>query len=185
MLVLDKLARDVLTPLFRVKDLRSHGVTLHLGLDADRQNIPDVPAVYLMRPTEENVARAVQDAAVGTYERIHLNFVTPLPRPLMESLAEGAVKAGCVAKIASVHDQMLGFVSLEVTTRRRCLDAPVTITLLLDLHCCPPEEERPFTSPHVTAAFGADASAHLHLCVPDHARSTRRVCVPAPAAPAC
>jgi len=112
-LVLDKLARDVLTPLLRIKDLRSHGVTLHLPLDSPRQNIPDVPAVYLVQPTAESVDRVVQDAATGTYERFHLNFVTPLPRDLMERFADGVVRAGCVDRVASVHDQMLGFVALE------------------------------------------------------------------------
>lgn len=117
-LVLDRFSRDVLTPLLHVKDLRSHGVTLHLLLDTDRQNIPDVPAVYLVKPTPANVARAVQDAAVGTYARFHLNFVTPLPRDLLESMADHAVKAGCVDRIGSVHDQMLGFIAPEV---RLCL----------------------------------------------------------------
>lgn len=51
MLVLDRHTRDLIAPLLKVNDLRRHGVTLHLLLESDRQPIPDVPAVYFVRPT--------------------------------------------------------------------------------------------------------------------------------------
>jgi hypothetical protein len=50
-LVLDRHTRDLIAPLLKVNDLRRHGVTLHLLLESDRQPIPDVPAVYFVRPT--------------------------------------------------------------------------------------------------------------------------------------
>jgi hypothetical protein len=50
-LVLDRHTRDLIAPLLKVNDLRRHGVTLHLLLESDRQPIPDVPAVYFVRPS--------------------------------------------------------------------------------------------------------------------------------------
>ena len=69
---------------------RRHGVTLHLMLEAERQAIPDVPAVYFVRGSEEAVERAVADAAAGLYDSLHLNFTPCLPAPLMQKLAAGA-----------------------------------------------------------------------------------------------
>lgn len=37
--------------------LRKRGVTLHLLLESDREDIPDVPAVYFVEPTAENIQR--------------------------------------------------------------------------------------------------------------------------------
>lgn len=73
-----------------MNDLRRHGVTLHLALNADRQPIPDVPAIYLVAPSDEAVARVVQDAAAGLYDSTYLALSTHLPRPLLEKLAAGA-----------------------------------------------------------------------------------------------
>ena len=41
--------------MMQVSDLRKHGVTLHLMISSERQSIPDVPAIYFVEATEENV----------------------------------------------------------------------------------------------------------------------------------
>ena len=41
--------------LLQVSDLRKHGITLHLMISTERQSIPDVPAIYFVEATEENV----------------------------------------------------------------------------------------------------------------------------------
>ncbi|CAG9464851.1 unnamed protein product [Pedinophyceae sp. YPF-701] len=112
-LVLDSFTRSLLSPLIRVGDLRRHGVTLHLLIDAERQAIPDVPAVYLVLPTEQNVQRIVQDAATSTYSEVHVNFVSHATPQVMQAMAAAAVQHRCVEKIAKVFDQYLSFVSLE------------------------------------------------------------------------
>lgn len=43
------LPQDILAPLLHVNELRKHGVTLHMLLEAERQPIPDVPAVYFVQ----------------------------------------------------------------------------------------------------------------------------------------
>ncbi|CAI7920650.1 unnamed protein product [Closterium sp. NIES-53] len=97
----------------QVSDLRKHGITLHLMVDADRQPIPNVPAVYFLQPTAGNMQRFVLDAMRGTYDKMHLNFTSSVPRLLLEDLAAGTVKANALHRVARVFDQYLEFVCLD------------------------------------------------------------------------
>ena len=54
-LVLDKQTKDIIAPLLKISDLRKYGVTLHLMISTERQSIPDVPAIYFVDATEENI----------------------------------------------------------------------------------------------------------------------------------
>ncbi|KAG6522778.1 SEC1 family transport protein SLY1-like [Zingiber officinale] len=112
-LIMDAFCRVVLSPLIRVNDLRKHGVTLYFSIDKERQKVPDVPAVYFVRPTPENVERIAADAARGLYDAFHLNFSSSLPRPLLEDLARRTLEMDSVHRISKVYDQYLEFVSLE------------------------------------------------------------------------
>ena len=56
-LIMDPTSTDILATSLRVQDLRENGVTLHLQLHSDRPALPDVPAIYFVSPTNENVAR--------------------------------------------------------------------------------------------------------------------------------
>lgn len=38
-------------------------MTLHLLLESDREDIPDVPAVYFMEPTADNIQRVATGTA--------------------------------------------------------------------------------------------------------------------------
>lgn len=112
-LVLDSLTRDILAPLIRVADLRKHGVTLYMVIDNERQNIPDVPAIYFIEPTAKNVEKISLDAARGVYESFHLNFSSSLSRLLLEKLAAETLKTDSLHRISKVYDQYLEFVSLD------------------------------------------------------------------------
>jgi hypothetical protein len=112
-LILDRFTKDVIAPLLRVSDLRKQGVTLHLVIDAERQPIPDVPAIYLVQPSQANIERISLDAAAALYEVMHLNFTFTLSSKLMEQLATAAVKTACVHRIGKIFDQYLSFIALE------------------------------------------------------------------------
>lgn len=113
-LVYDAPARDIIAPLLQVSDLRAHGVTLHLSATAQRQAIPDVPAVYLLAPTPENVALVAADASAGLYDGLHVHWTSSLSRELLESLADAVVRAGvAAAAVATVYDLYANFLSLE------------------------------------------------------------------------
>ena len=77
-------------------------MTLHLRLEVDRQPVPDVPAVYFVAPTENNIDRIAKDLSSGLYDTCYLNFTPSLPRPLLENLAEKLVKANASDRVAKV-----------------------------------------------------------------------------------
>ncbi|KAG0484297.1 hypothetical protein HPP92_008212 [Vanilla planifolia] len=112
-LIHDRFCLDILSTLIHVKDLRKHGITLYYVIDKQRQIVPDVPAIYFVQPTQENIARIVADASRGLYDSFHLNFSSSLPRPLLEELASGALRANAVDRISKIYDQYLEFVTLE------------------------------------------------------------------------
>ena len=112
-LVYDAYCRDIISPLLNVGDLRKQGITLHLLLDAEREVISDVPAIYFMQPTQANVRRLGQDASRGLYESYYINFTPAVPRPLLEELAAATLESDSVSQVSRVMDQYLNFVSLE------------------------------------------------------------------------
>lgn len=72
-LVMDVVGKRIISPILRVNDLREHGVTLYLyhidverlcilcrPLEEDRDRLEDVPAVYFVEPTSENISRICQ-----------------------------------------------------------------------------------------------------------------------------
>lgn len=112
-LVLDGFTHDVIAPLVTLKELRDHGVTLHLRLEKDREEIPDTPGVYFVEPTIESVRAIGKDFQRGLYDSYHLNFSGSLPSSALEELATTAAKSGADSKVKCVRDQYLGYVSLE------------------------------------------------------------------------
>ncbi|KAL7497854.1 hypothetical protein ACHAWT_009097 [Skeletonema menzelii] len=113
LLIYDKHTRSIISPLLSVSQLRSNGVTLHLLLNSDREPIPDVPAVYFVQPTQENLSIIARDCSRNLYERAHLHFSTRIDRPVMEEFARLVVNTGGLSAVASVHDQFVDFVCLE------------------------------------------------------------------------
>ncbi|XP_047073142.1 SEC1 family transport protein SLY1 [Lolium rigidum] len=112
-LVMDGPCISLLSPVLRVGDLRKHGVTLHLNIDKARQQVPDAPAVYLVRPTPANADRIAADAAAGLYASFHINFSTSVPRPVLERLASATAASRSAHRVARVADQYLDFICLE------------------------------------------------------------------------
>ncbi|KAL2634478.1 hypothetical protein R1flu_005957 [Riccia fluitans] len=112
-LILDRFCRDILSPLIRVNDLRKHGITLYLMIESERQNIPDVPAIYFVQASAGNIQRIILDASRGVYQTFHLNFASSLPRPLLEELAGATLKQDCLHRIAKIYDQYVEFITLE------------------------------------------------------------------------
>ena len=128
-LVFDNLGRDVISSVLRVNDLRGWGVTIHLygfkenacdyllnkqrNLNSPRHPIPDVPVVYLMEPTAANLALINQDLSKSLYSEAYINFLSSIPRPLMEDFAAQIAEAGTAESISQVYDQYLNFVVAE------------------------------------------------------------------------
>ncbi|XP_051941272.1 sec1 family domain-containing protein 1 [Hippocampus zosterae] len=112
-LIYDRFGQDIISPLLSVKELRDMGITLHLLLHSDRDPIPDVPAIYFVMPSEENIDRMCQDLRNQLYESYYLNFISAISRSKLEDIAGAALAANAVSHIAKVYDQYLNFITLE------------------------------------------------------------------------
>ncbi|KAJ1620374.1 Sec1-like protein [Pavlovales sp. CCMP2436] len=112
-LVYDRACQDVISPLLRVGDLRNRGITLHLLIGSEREPVPDVPAIYFVMPTAENVVKIGEDCARRLYDSYHVNFAAPVSRELLEELASLTLRAEAVSQVSQVVDQHLGYISLE------------------------------------------------------------------------
>ncbi|MCJ1362901.1 Vesicle trafficking between the ER and Golgi [Acarospora aff. strigata] len=109
-LVFDNLGRDVISSVLRVNDLRALGVTIHLNINASRHPIPDVPVVYLLEPTSTNIQHIASDLSRHLYSPAHINFLSSIPRPLLEDFAAQIATSGTSECIAQVFDQYLNFI---------------------------------------------------------------------------
>ncbi|KAI1335389.1 sec1 protein [Xylariaceae sp. FL0016] len=112
-LVFDDLGRDVISSVLRVSDLRSMGVTMHMHLTASRQPIPDVPVIYLLEPNAKNLEGITGDLQKGLYTPAYINFLSSIPRPLLEDFAAQTASAGTSEHIAQLFDQYLNFIVAE------------------------------------------------------------------------
>ncbi|POS74917.1 hypothetical protein DHEL01_v206695 [Diaporthe helianthi] len=112
-LVFDDLGQDVISSVLRVSDLRSLGVTIHLKVTAQRAPIPDVPVVYLLEPNAQNLQRITEDLQKGLYTPAYINFLSSIPRPLLEDFATMTATAETSEQIAHVYDQYLNFIVAE------------------------------------------------------------------------
>ncbi|KAL3482202.1 Sec1-like protein [Aspergillus californicus] len=112
-LVFDNMGRDVISSVLRVNDLRAWGVTIHLNLNSTRYPIPDVPVVYLVEPTSANIQAITNDLQHGLYSPAYINFLSSVPRPLLEDFASQIAVTGASEHISQVFDQYLNFIVAE------------------------------------------------------------------------
>jgi hypothetical protein len=114
LLLYDRLGQDLLSPILNVKALRDEGVTLHLLIQqSDRDPVPDVPAIYFCRPTQENLERIAKDLQDGLYGSYYFNFISPISRQKLEDLANAAIRANAVSQVHKLYDQYVNFICLE------------------------------------------------------------------------
>jgi len=82
-------------------------------VNTTRHLIPDVPVIYLVEPTAENIRLITSDLERGLYSPAYINFLSSIPRPLLEDFASQIATAGVSEHIAQVYDQYLNFVVSE------------------------------------------------------------------------
>ncbi|CAG8749554.1 13269_t:CDS:2, partial [Funneliformis caledonium] len=112
-LIFDEFGRDIISSVLKVNDLRENGVTVHMLLRSERQPISDVPAIYFVEPTSENIQRISEDLAKNLYESYYINFLTAISRPLLEELAATTISNNTSNLISQVYDQYLNFIVCE------------------------------------------------------------------------
>lgn len=80
---------------------------------AQRNPIPDVPVIYLVQPTAANLKAITSDLSRGLYSPAYINFLSSIPRPLLEDFASQTAEAGTSENIAQFYDQYLDFIVAE------------------------------------------------------------------------
>jgi len=144
LLVLDKYGQDIISPLIPVKQLRELGVTLHLLLNTKRETLPDVPAVYFVSPTDDNVRLICEDLRRAMYDSFYLNMIYPIQRPQLEELASSSVYGESTKLVHKLTDQYLSFIALEdglFALRKYSQDSPVSFYAINDPAIAPEQME--------------------------------------------
>lgn len=79
-------------------------------INAQRYQIPDVPVLYFLEPTNSNLKLIASDLQRNLYGDAYINFLYSIPRPLMEDFANQVAVNGTAESIAQLYDQYLNFV---------------------------------------------------------------------------
>ncbi|CAO3629200.1 unnamed protein product [Mucor hiemalis] len=109
-LIFDKFGQDIISSIMRVNDLRENGVTVHMLLSQDRTPLPDVPAVYFVEPTSENIKKICEDLNRNLYDSYYINFCSTIPRPVLEEFATTTIADNTSELVNQVFDQYLNFI---------------------------------------------------------------------------
>ncbi|AET39250.1 syntaxin-binding protein Ecym_4173 [Eremothecium cymbalariae DBVPG len=112
-LVLDSKSTAIISSIMRVNDLLKSGVTVHSLIKQNRSPLPDVPVIYFVQPTQENIDLIVQDLKNDKYADFYVNFTSSLKREFLEDFARQVSAIGKATKIKQVYDQYLDFVVTE------------------------------------------------------------------------
>lgn len=108
-LILDSSTQDIISPLMKLSDLRSCGVTAHFMLGSTRSPIKDIPAIYLVSAA----APFIEDVLQDRYFSYYLNVSTFISRNALETLAQDTSEKQMAQKVVSVVDQFISFGALE------------------------------------------------------------------------
>lgn len=112
-LVLDSKSQAVLSSVLRVNDLLRCGITVHTVINSRRLPLPDVPVIYFVEPTVENIRVIIDDLAAEKYDKFYINFTFSINRELLEDFAKKVSLTGKASKIKQVYDQYLDFIVTE------------------------------------------------------------------------
>ena len=70
--------------------------------------MPDVPVVYMVEPTNENIRAIVKDAQNDLYDYIIVNFTRPASPEKIEAFAQAMVQADQVHKVLKIESDFIG-----------------------------------------------------------------------------
>ena len=91
----------------------SRKLTAQRHIASQRNPIPDVPVLYLVEPTPKNLKAITDDLARQLYSPAYVNFLSSIPRPLLEDFAAQTAEAGTSENIAQLYDQYSNFIVSE------------------------------------------------------------------------
>lgn len=112
-LILDSKSTKIISSVLRVNDLLEYGITVHSMITQRRAVLADVPVVYFVQPTLENVSAIIKDIENDQYSSFYINFTSSLSRSLLEDFAKRVATTGKADRIKQVWDQYLDFMVTE------------------------------------------------------------------------
>lgn len=127
-LIVDESSVKVLNSMLKMGDLHAEGVTSVELIDKRREPVPELDAMYLLRPDYLNIEALLKDfsvADVPQHRQVHLCFTSSVPSELMDKLAEAQFLA---PRIRSLTEAPLGAVMVQ--DRGFHFDMPEAVTAL-------------------------------------------------------
>lgn len=112
-LVLDTKSRAIVSSVLRVNDLLRCGITVHSLINSTRSPLPDVPVIYFIEPTIDNILIIIEDLVSDKYDDFYINFTSSINRTILEEFAKKVSVTGKSYKIKQVFDQYLDFIVTE------------------------------------------------------------------------
>ena len=83
-LIYDNQVQSLIAPIFKVGNLRDCNVVFHSNINAKRDVLPGLPAVYLVEPTNTNMKMIATDCQKNLYDFVFVNFTRKLTDSDME-----------------------------------------------------------------------------------------------------
>lgn len=77
----------MLSTITKMTDLRECNITYHSLISKKRDIIRDMPVIYFVDPTEENIDYIVKDAEDSLYDYVFMSFIKPISNSALEGLA--------------------------------------------------------------------------------------------------
>lgn len=112
-LIYDHKSEPVISSVLRVNDLLRCGITVHKPITSQRLPLPDVPVIYFVEASNENMSIILSDLETEKYDSFYINFTLTINRELLEDFAKRVSLSGKGHKIKQVYDQFLDFVVTE------------------------------------------------------------------------
>ncbi|KAM0686262.1 Vesicle trafficking between the ER and Golgi [Conglomerata obtusa] len=136
-LILDSHTKDIISPLLRLNDLRELGITTHFLINTKREVVSEIPGVYFIRPTRQNLKIVQQDVCQNLYQGYYLNFTTKIECEDLEDLAHSLSCRKLGYQIQYLYDQYVDFIALQnhlfiFNNVNSCSEYPKTLSITND-----------------------------------------------------
>ena len=111
-LIYDDYCQQIIAPLFDLQSLRNkYGVTLNLHInDINRDEILDVPVIYICEPLDENINQICNDIKLCKYNQFYLYFSSHITREQLELIASTTIKYANTHYIIKIIDLYCNFI---------------------------------------------------------------------------
>ncbi len=106
-LIFDDRGLYILSTLMKASRLLEVGISSYVHIKSKRECIPDIEAVYFIEPTEENFQKIVEDCELQLYDKMNINFISPISNDALEQLAVQVAQKCDGSCINSVFDQFV------------------------------------------------------------------------------